>query len=868
MAGKKLGKAEQEKANAEAATLLEQQQREAAVAAQKQRTLDAVFTHQPSLVVPAHDDALIQATLEREFFLLYHPAPPKPAPRPAPSAAPVPPVEEQKDAVLPAKNKAAAKGKAAVTKAAAAAAAAAPPPPPEPIASPPPPVRGPDHPLSVLEAHWHEHERRYDELEAELLARSAQAQRRKREKDSEAQALHGLIAGIDPPLPSDCVQPVSALSAPLQREGILDLSSLLSIVLERNAARRAAIPRAMPRVTKRPSTRAVKADDDIVVPERQRRPVEAGRRSKQRSVRPSTLTDRQRVAREVNATAMSPVELSASRQLLARMQQRQRFLVNPRSRPLQERALVADLDEVRWERWVQGGRYERVVRVTNVSATAQRIAIVPPGPSSPLSVTAVFPPSAAATSTLAPGMCLVLTIAFEPTSLSSLQDAVVVTASSSSSLSIALIAHRVPTTLTLPTVVELPATLFSRTSTLRLPFRNLGLASSFRLLTAAEFELERSSGTAAALPSTVSLRPFSVYPREFELDEDDGLQLTLTFAPELSSASTAVDCTPMADGGAGNICTFEEELCFLSDDGAVSRHCLRGEAAELAVRLSLPDGGASQALTKPRAPFLFSIEQRAAESSSTAPSALRFPLTTLSSCNSHTLILSNPSPVPLPYQWLLPFNDAFSSLTPVFHLYPPSGTLQAYEAREVVATFTPHGAERYRHWAQLLVNGHHERGEAAADVSVAELRLEGEGRVGVLSVEEVVDSEPVWRLVPGEWGERRLRVRNACEVQLEYSLQARTSENGRVQVWPSQGRVHSDAVAELSVNAQTEQRGEIEVFVDMRTWPGGHPTQLVLKALVDDVETAAAPVGEDEPSLPQQPLQQEQADQPVEDASR
>jgi hypothetical protein len=402
-------------------------------------------------------------------------------------------------------------------------------------------------------------------------------------------------------------------------------------------------------------------------------------------------------------------------------------------------------------------------------------------------------------------------------------------------------------------VVELPPTLLSRTSIVRLTANNIGLSSSFRLLTARELAREQRGGGLEApdeaLSSTVVAGPFSVYPREFELSEGGGIQVTVTFAPEVGCVSSACETRPLGDGGDGCVSVFEEELCAVSDDGAVSRHVLRGEATALLVRLQMPEAAEAQPLTRHRLPFLFSVEQRrraatrpSSSSAASAPSLLTFPVVTLGSTHTLCMQLTNPSPVALPYQWLLAFNDAYSSLPPVFHLYPPSGTLLAYETREIVATFTPRGGELYRHSAQLLINGE-ERAPGrvtAEDVSVAEVQLLGEGRLGHLAM-EALDSEAgdaSWALQPGEWGERRVRVLNACEVHLEYTVEATAKHSKgdaapvQLQLWPAQGRVGAEGRAELSINAQAEEAGEVTVTLDMRTWPGGQQSLLTLTAKV------------------------------------
>ena len=337
-------------------------------------------------------------------------------------------------------------------------------------------------------------------------------------------------------------------------EGAVDVAAIMRLAMERAAAQRASIVRGMPKVAKRPSTRAAKEEEEEGVG-RAERGKEGGRRQRGKGGdRVLKLSDRQRVAREVSAIMVSPDELTASQQLLQRMQQRQHFLRNPRSRGGGEgddggRVLEVDVEEVRWQRWDVGQPQRRTLHLTNVSACAQRLHITAPPTfphPSPFTVHLSLPPSAVTTATLAPGMRAVINVTFTPTSLQSVTDRVLVSASSSpspcSTLTIPLVAHRLPSYLTLPPVVRLPPALLSRSSTLRFRTHNRGLPSTFRLLTTHEHSQQLQQGvTPSPLSSTVRLGAFTVYPREFELAEDDDIHLTLTFTPTLHHPHSQAD---------------------------------------------------------------------------------------------------------------------------------------------------------------------------------------------------------------------------------------------------------------------------------------------------------------------------------------
>ena len=804
MPGKKLPKAEQDKADAQSAADAEAAAAEAAKLHQQQQ-IDSFFTPNPTVRVLHDDTAAFFPVLLHHFFPLYHPPPPPPAA----VAVVVPPVaaEEEKETVV-VKGKTSVKAKTAVKKQTAEA-AAPPPPPPAAVSAPPPPARPADHPLSLLEAAWQQQAARYDALESEILS----------------------SAGT---------------TAAMATEGLLDLSRLIAAVEERRRERSRAIVRCLPTVTKKPSTRGGQRAEQQQMEEKEQEEEERRRRrqraSKARlgrkaaSALPAAHRERQQVQRELSKLSIGPIALADNQAVLQRMQRKQQFLLAPRHRERETAAagdgLHCDASELRWERWVVGDVQERCVRLSNVSDVTQRVSVTLPPSSSPaFSLSSSSSSPAAGSSSLcslAPGMAVTLRVTFTASSLQSASSFLSI-ASSLSSFSLPLYAHRIPCTLSLPSQLTMQATLLSRRSTRTVRVENRGLAAAFTV---------RLQGRGGGV--------FSLWPEEFELGPGQDILLTLTFAPtqDRTAAAERTQGTEAAAGGC-EVWRWTDELTVTGEDGTVRKCELSGEAAALAVELRLPAQEKSQALLRPRAPFLFSIEQRNAAASSSSSSLLSFPSTSLGSSATVCFTLSNTSPVPLPFQFLLPFHDSFSSLTPVFHLYPQAGTLTPYQQRDVVATFTPRGREEYRHWMQLLINGEGEQeaGGGAADVSVAEVRLHGDGRLGRARLEQA--DEGSWSLAWGEWEQRRLLLVSESEdVELEYTVELRPQQPAglRCQLWPLHGLVEAGGRVQLSLNVQveTESRGETETTrelqleVEVVTWPGGERALLLVSGRVGD----------------------------------
>ena len=204
-----------------------------------------------------------------------------------------------------------------------------------------------------------------------------------------------------------------------------------------------------------------------------------------------------------------------------------------------------------------------------------------------------------------------------------------------------------------------------------------------------------------------------------------------------------------------------------------------------------------------------------------------------------SLTLRNLSPVSLPFQWLTPFDDRYSSLLPVFHCYPFNGTLHGYEEREMVVTFTPRAQQSYVHSLQLLCNeaGH-------MDLSVAEMTVEGQGRAAQLTM-AVEGQQEARSALRGEWEVWQLRLSSAEpeDVDVEYDVVAAVVGGGvdatRVQLWPSQGRLSGGSSRAVSVNVQSDECGVVVVEVRLAVLPGGVSSTLRLTADVVEKITAA-----------------------------
>jgi len=732
--------------------------------------------------------------------------------------------------------------------------------------------RAADHPISVLESGWKADNERYQSIESSLLAASSAYSTQQQQLAAQLQSLQ-LLPTIDFPHPPTV--PPSPAAAIESSEQLINLSTITSSVMSDLLSRQRPIVRRMPEVVKRPSTRGGGSAQRIEE-ERKEQLVAvkakhgARRKAGKANVR---MSDRQLVQRELNRIALAPSQLEVEQRLLRRMREKQRYLANPRSEPSTQhqrptqthaRGLDADVSDIRFLRYESGQRYERTVRLTNSSRLTQRLSISQPAVGSPFAYTLS---STAAAASLAPGMSVSVMVSFAPQSLSPATAALVVR-SEHCTVHIPIVAQRLPSPLSLPPAITLPACLLQRTTVERLEVRNEGLRSSFRLLAGESVASLDQLPPADELPSTLQLSgALSVYPAVFELDEGDSITLTFTFAPTAANAASASASPLTADDNARSLYAYSGLLGVVTDDGAVSYHTVATEACELALQLVGPTqqlAGRAQ-LVRARAPFLFGIEQVNLTSTSSTPATsadrLLFPPTLLGSSSAVSLTLRNLSPVSLPFQWLTPFDDRYSSLLPVFHCYPFNGTLHGYEEREMVVTFTPRAQQSYTHSLQLLCNE-----PSHMDLSVAEMTVEGQGRAGQMSM-TVEEQQEVRTVLRGEWEVWQLRLTNSEseDVEMEYDVTATvvggSVESTRVQLWPSQGRLSGGSSRAVSVNVQSNECGAVVVDVKLAVHPGGMCTTLQLTASV--VEQLPTPSTELSEAQAQAEEEQSETEQPA-----
>ena len=876
MPAKKLSKAEQERADAEAAAEKAALEQQAAAAAAAASNTEVQFTLDPALVIPQHDEADIAAVLQYHFHHLYHPKPPL-TPAPPQLAALEPTKEPPPQQTTRGAAKSTAKGaKPALKKQPSVVAVEVAAPVVQPVVQVV--ARAADHPINVLESTWQARNERYRSIESDLLAASTAYSTQQQQIAWQLQSLQ-LLPSLDFPHPPSIPQsPAAAIES---SEHLLNLSTITSSVMSDLLSRQRPIVRRMPEVVKRPSTRGGSAQRIEEERKEQSVTVKAQHNARRKVGKGGVrLSDRQLVQREFNRIALAPSQLEVEQRLLRRMREKQRYLANPRSQPSTHhqrrtsqhtRGLEADVTDLLFMRYESGQRYERTVRLTNSSRLTQRLSISQPAVGSPFTFSLS---STAAAASLAPGMSVSVMVSFATQSLSS-ATAVLVVRSEHSTVHIPIVAQRLPSPLSLPPTIALPACLLQRIATQQIEVRNEGLRSSFRLLSGDAVPSLDQLPPADQLPSTLHLSDaLSVYPAVFELDEGDSITLTFTFAPTTTNAASASSTPLTADEYARLLYAYSGVLGVVTDDGAVSYHTVSAEACELAMQLVGPTQqlAGNPQLVKARAPFLFGIEQIGLTSATTgatfAPPTLPasadrllFPPTLLGSSSAVSLTLRNLSPVSLPFQWLTPFDDRYSSLLPVFHCYPFNGTLHGYEEREMVVTFTPRAQQTYTHSLQLLCNepGH-------MDLSVAEMTVEGQGRPGQLTM--TVEGERGTRTaLRGEWEVWQLRLTNAepADADMEYDVVAAVvssnAESMRVQLWPSQGRLSGGSSRVVSVNVQSDECGPVVVEVKLAVYPGGWSLTLQLTAEVVEQLPPAELVVADEALSEQSPAEQSTLEQ-------
>lgn len=221
--------------------------------------------------------------------------------------------------------------------------------------------------------------------------------------------------------------------------------------------------------------------------------------------------------------------------------------------------------------------------------------------------------------------------------------------------------------------------------------------------------------------------------------------------------------------------------------------------------------------------------------------------------SSRSFVVSNHTPLPLPFAWDLTALPAemsdgpaepsavfdgssntgsidagrsseaacASSAIPLgFSVVPASGMLQPGETIQFTCSFSPPSVRRWAAGAQLRVRG---AGGGAA-VLVADMRLEGRGQACRVQLEPALLRVP-GTLTVGSFGTQNFTVNNTTSAPAHFSLRLGSSSGqvdaGCLQLQPSQGVVppFSSCPVQLLVNAESAGSFRQQVLCDVAHGP-------------------------------------------------
>lgn len=288
-----------------------------------------------------------------------------------------------------------------------------------------------------------------------------------------------------------------------------------------------------------------------------------------------------------------------------------------------------------------GATINATVTIQNVDSVSRHVRILPPatrvfqmespafpgasgagGLTTGSGVPGTMSSSAAATSAVAPGMAVKISVSFVPPAAAPYNDEITLV-TEGGTFTIPLRATLPSPELTLPLHLSAGVALRHDVNRMVLPITNIGARAHFRILPSEIFELAPASalslgdsllpGGVRELPDDVYLTPsrcffgpFALSPSSFELGQNETAELTLLFAP---SAMGAVD----------------RSFVVVTSEGSVYTHTIDGDCCDLQVGIS-----GLQAAPVPSPPLtgvdralpITAAERKAAQAPATAPGSI------------------------------------------------------------------------------------------------------------------------------------------------------------------------------------------------------------------------------------------------------
>ena len=203
------------------------------------------------------------------------------------------------------------------------------------------------------------------------------------------------------------------------------------------------------------------------------------------------------------------------------------FIPVPPEKHPEDPHFLIDPPQVIFGNYEIGKSYDLTFSVRNITAVKRKMSFLPPRSDVFCMKSVKYPTQESGD--LAPGIAAKVTVRFMPKSLSNYDDFVVVL-SESVDIKVPLLGYREPPNLTLPREIDAGPCLIGDVKITTYTVENKGGDGRFRLLTEEDYPVPR---TAQKNLPFLNLKPFYVFPSEFELKKKESCTLQIMFSPFL-----------------------------------------------------------------------------------------------------------------------------------------------------------------------------------------------------------------------------------------------------------------------------------------------------------------------------------------------
>nr|XP_013810630.1 PREDICTED: deleted in lung and esophageal cancer protein 1 [Apteryx mantelli mantelli] len=406
----------------------------------------------------------------------------------------------------------------------------------------------------------------------------------------------------------------------------------------------------------------------------------------------------------------------SERAYIARLEERQNYLKNPRFFPLnalhggkslvisQEKVdqiiarrkaedkkgdtsfvpvFLANPPTVLFSDYEVGQVYEMTIELRNITSTCHHLRLIPPSTSAFAIGPGKFPGKGGM---IAPGMTCQYTIQFIPEYLADYEDCISVETQASEPLLIPIQAKRPPPVLTLPHIIDCGSCLVGGIKVTQLLCRNEGLSTG-RFCIMPKKAWPSPNFRAVATVGFVTQNPFGIHPAFFELTPGQSTTIEVVFFPSFPEVS-------------------QQTYTIVCDNCQVNDVTVTGVGQLIALELLFVTGGESN-------PELGEITDV------TAQHLIRFDPQNPHTSVEKNLIIRNSTHVELPFYWQirkpnlqplmregtvdfmkLKYNRDTES---AFSLNPKQGVLLPHADHEFILTYTPQELKSYHSVIQMVL---------------------------------------------------------------------------------------------------------------------------------------------------------------------